>query len=184
MEDKYWSGPWSDPGLPTCIAIDLNITSLDQIATSLNGQTESHIDVVGFLVQRQTLKFFPKGIEKFLPNLERINIYKSQMQSIRNLDLKPFTNLTELYLDDNDIEVIPDDLFAYNPELEVISFSNNTRLRAVGKNVIQVGTKMRAVYFRNAGCANVFETWQPMLTYVRTKVENNCSNAEHQSEFT
>lgn len=137
----------------------------------------SHLSITRL---NQTLKFWAYGLTssssafspKFLPNLEKINIFKSKLQTIQQSDLKPFPNLTELSLRYNDIEVIPDDLFAHNPSLKIVEFTGNSKLRAVGLNVIPNGVE--EADFTGAGCIDSNASNEEELPALKAKIEKNC----------
>lgn len=151
------------------------ITNSDYTLTSINGRTEIHEDVLGLEIRshREKIKIFPHGIDKLLPNLESIEIFDSALLTIKQSDLKPFKNLTHLILTHNEIEIIPDNLFAFNPEMKEIDFSSNDNLRAVGLNAIPIG--LESAKFFNAGCLS---THLGNLTHLRAKAQDNCSRPE------
>lgn len=69
--------------------------------------------------------YFPKGIEKFFPNLNYINFGTLQMKEITKNDLKVFPELVHLNLENNQIKVLEKDLFKFNPKLFRVSFKKN-----------------------------------------------------------
>lgn len=114
----------------------------DETVTSINNSTEPHSEVYGIIIGYQKANFFPRGIEKLLPNLKGIRIHSIKLPSIKQSDLKPFPNLIELALDYNDIVILPDNLFAFNPKLKRIDFMYNKKLKAVGQNVFPIGLEV------------------------------------------
>lgn len=159
-------------------ASGFNIKASNETVTSLNGRIDAHSNVYGFEVRNEQVgnQLIPRGIEKFLPNLKLINIYNSKLQSIRQSDLKRFPLLTHLRLDSNEIEVIPDNLFAFNPELKTIFFHGNIRLKAVGQNVIPAG--LEVAWFQNCGCVNVNAEKNADLPELQRKIRERCITPE------
>lgn len=156
----------------TCIVSDLNITTSVEAATSMNGNTEPRNEVFGIWIIRQQVSHFPLGLEKFLPNLQGILIEHSKLQTIKQSDLKPFGNLTVLNLEHNEIEVIPDDLFAFNPKLKEIVFNYSPKLKAVGRNAIPIGVE--SAHFEFAGCIDSFMYGAEDMSSLQTKIQQSC----------
>lgn len=168
---------WASAGSTmTCFASALNITSSEEIVTSINSETALGSEVFGFYAYNQQVNYFPLAIERFRPNLAAIFIRSSKLLHIRQSDLKPFGNLQLLHLPYNDIEFLPDNLFVYNTKLKIISFSGNSRLKVVGENLIPIGAEQ--AYFKNAGCINSFANHQDQLSSLQMKIRQSCLTAE------
>lgn len=166
---------WHYTGAVTeCSTRNLNITSPDLAVTSVNGETESKSEAFALNIEDQRVNFLPRGIENFRPNLLGINIINSSLRQISQADLKPFFNLKVVILESNEIDVIPDNLFAFNPELKQISLNKNP-IKAFGENVIPIGVV--SVNFENIDCAVgsafVFEQ-QEMISNLRKKIRRSC----------
>jgi len=134
-------------------------------------------DVLDFHAQSKTIKFFPKGLEKFFKNLKLIQILACQLQEIHQSDLKVFPNLTYLYLNSNDIEVIEEGLFDFNPNLEYIEFYESEIIH-IDPNVLDNLTKLRTFLFRDYSCIkhnieNSKENVQKALKVARPKCTNS-----------
>lgn len=174
FETTYW---WPKVyQVKQCTASDLTITSPNQTVTSINGKIDSHTDVNGFHAFNQQIRFFPHGIEKFLPNLTLISISNSKLQSIEQFDLKTFPLLKHLRLEYNEIEVISDDLFAYNPELQTVTFDYNHKLRAIGHNWIPGG--LVEANFIESGCISNFADTKNDLTGLQAEIQKTCLTPE------
>jgi Leucine-rich repeat (LRR) protein len=96
--------------------------------TSTNGSHNlslSHADVLGFHSWNKTINFMPRGLIDVFPNLILIDIGTAGMKEIHQSDLKDFPRLKDLYLFNNDITTIEQDLFKFNTELELIELGHN-----------------------------------------------------------
>ncbi|KAG5676472.1 hypothetical protein PVAND_006304 [Polypedilum vanderplanki] len=99
------------------------LTKNDQIVT--NVITPFNITLIDCFDARQSvLKYFPKNLNEFMPNLYFIFIEKGLVE-IHKEDLKPFPQLLRLYLSNNKIQVLKKDLFIHNKNIEVLFLSNN-----------------------------------------------------------
>jgi len=94
----------------------------------------SNKNVTNFHAYNTNTKYFPKGLELIFKNLKRISIIDGPLKELTQEDLEPFPELVEMYLYNNDIEVLEDDIFNFNPKLAIIQLNNN-KLRAIGDDV-------------------------------------------------
>jgi ABC-type antimicrobial peptide transport system permease subunit len=111
----------------------LNIKSREStVINSVNGSHKSgysNADVICFysssFFRVDVIEYFPRNLENIFTNLKMILIQNGRLKEIQQSDLKPFAKLVHLSLARNDIEFLEDGLFAYNPELEYVSFWDN-----------------------------------------------------------
>lgn len=80
-------------------------------------------NVKAFLASQKQINYFPKGLDVVFRDLVLIQITKCQLKEINHDDLKPFSDLHVLHLDENEIETIGLDLFSHNSKLEEIHFT-------------------------------------------------------------
>ncbi|CAG9811078.1 unnamed protein product [Chironomus riparius] len=98
---------------------------------SISSATGRHLvdkkdtDVTGFWVYGSHFDFFPQGLSKVFNNLEVIIFGDCGIKRIGKNDLKPFPKLIWFSLFVNQIEVIENGLFDYNPNLKYISLRDN-----------------------------------------------------------
>ncbi|XP_070495603.1 biglycan-like [Chironomus tepperi] len=85
-------------------------------------------------IHRGTLPTFPTELIDFFPNLKFLEINNSKMKGIWSDDLKKFTKLEQLTLDDNEIDYLPRNLFEFTPNLTHISFVRN-RITRIGAEI-------------------------------------------------
>lgn len=88
----------------------------------LDGKSD---DDVKFLMININLGYFPTNLENVFKNLELIYMSFANLTELTSGDLKPFPKLKSLVLFVNSIEVIKEDLFIHNPELEGLDLSFN-----------------------------------------------------------
>lgn len=167
-----------------CKAKNLIITKPNQTITSVNGQPASSFvdqNVKGIYVYSQTVNYFPRGSEKFFPDIEGIQIGFSKLKSVDKCDLESLRKLRHLYLHQNDLESLDADLFENNLELEVIYFNSN-KLTSVGEFILSKLTKLEQAYFQLNVCINK-DVWTKteipnLIAELRTKCPKNSQNSE------
>ena len=122
--------------------------------TGSHQTSKSHNDVLGIYASDKTIHFFPKGLEKTFKNIKLIDITICQLKEIHQADLKPFPNLVHLSLSYNEIEVIEEGLFDYNPNLEVVGFYER-KLVHIDPNVFDNLNKLRSFWFSLVPCVGL-----------------------------
>jgi hypothetical protein len=139
----------------TCeVSGSYSITRKGDQVTSIVGAHmpgKSNDDVLMFKADAARFEYFPRGLEKFFKNLQSIFINYSRLREIRQIDLRPFTKLRHIDLYDNKIEVLEQDLFKYNRELEEIWMSNNN-IKVVDMTAFDGLRKLKALYFGGNIC--------------------------------
>jgi len=158
------------------------ITEDSAVISGINGTHEiskSNDDVLGFHADHITIQFFPKGLDKIFKNLKAIEITFCELKEIRQSDLKAFPNLVIFILEFNEIEVIEEGLFDFNPNLEHVSFGHESKIIHIDPNVFDHLTKLSDFYFESVPCVNynVFDSQENVPEPIKI-VKSNCSNAE------
>ncbi|KAG5679612.1 hypothetical protein PVAND_009172 [Polypedilum vanderplanki] len=108
-------------------------------------------DVKSFYIHGGNLKYFPKNLQNVFKNLELIFIANSKLIEITSEDLRPFPKLKYFYLDKNPIEIIKEDLFVHNLELEVLYLVNN-KINHIEPKALSQLNKLRAIDLSNNVC--------------------------------
>ncbi|XP_070505190.1 peroxidasin homolog isoform X3 [Chironomus tepperi] len=162
----------------------LSITSLD--AAQVDSVTGRHKpghnnDNVDFLSIEGAGKvhYFPHGLDKIFKNLKGIQIYGTGLKQVRQVDLKDFPNLTNLYLDHNYLKILEKDLFKFNPNLEVISLYSN-RITHIDPNVFDGLTKLKTLNLGSNDCINMSAVKNPTAVQnVIKTASTKCSNSDY-----
>lgn len=110
-------------------------------------------DVIGIYGSNfGSLQTFPKGLEKVFKNLKAIyTTVGGQLRELHQEDLKPFPNLVEFLIDGNQIEIIEEGLFDFNPHLEAISFYYN-KIFHVNYNVFDNLSRLSNLWMNGCQC--------------------------------
>lgn len=97
----------------------------------IDSETGAHLssrrnsDIKGFWSDKGGINYFPRGLEKFYPKINYIAVKNGPLKEIHQDDLRNYPSLKVLDLWKNEIEVLEDGLFAYNPDLVYLSFHTN-----------------------------------------------------------
>lgn len=82
-------------------------------------------DVATFYAYNEGLKYIPKRIGSWFPNLKTLMITKSNLRLIEFRDFRNMKRLKKLFLPENKIEKIPICVFRFAMNLEVIDLNGN-----------------------------------------------------------
>ena len=102
--------------------------------------------VVGFSITYKTCHYFPQNIDKFFNNLTILEIHSSDLQEVRQHDLKPFTKLKGLFLSNNSIHILEKNIFKYNEDLQVVWLNMNP-LKYMDPNIFDHLTGIKSLNF-------------------------------------
>ncbi|KAL7012481.1 hypothetical protein ACKWTF_014873 [Chironomus riparius] len=163
----------------------LNIKSRESaVINSVNGSHSSgktSADVTGFWSWDSTrvIEYFPRNLDNIFTNLKMIVIQYGRLKEIQQSDLRPFTKLVLLSLYNNDIEFLEDGLFAYNPELEFVSFFYN-KIIHIGSQVFDNLNKLTWLYLHKNTCIDMdAENNQTAVKEVISQAKVKCYNSEY-----
>lgn len=161
-----------------CGAIGLVITNQNDTITSVNGQSAPLTDVNILHIFHQMINYFPKGLDKFFPNLEAIQLLHSPLKTIEQADIRPFgSKLKKFILGGNQIESLDSDLFEYNSELRWIGFQENN-LKSVGKNILRPLKKLQRAYFDDNECIDKAAMNENQVQVLVAELEEKCPGLE------
>jgi hypothetical protein len=142
----YWFWRHVTPGGTECIVQNLkitgetlNITQENQHITSINDDVASdafykHVTILR--IENQPVHYFPHGIEKFFPNIERIRFAWSRLKAVKKRDIEVFPKLIDLDLNGNRILRLDNNLFENNPKIIFLSFYRN-KINVTGENTFE-----------------------------------------------
>lgn len=152
-----------------CEVQALEITTRDEIITSVNGQT-TPTELEGLSVFFKPVNYLPKGIGTFFPKLKELLFDDCNIQSIEADDLKNMSQLESLQLFNNSIEELPSDLFKFTPKLRHINFGKN-KIYSVGRNLLANFTTLETHFFDRNPCAD-FKIRDKLSTIIDRLIEN------------
>lgn len=150
-----------------------NITTIDGSATP--GRMFGF--VYGFLAKEITIHFFPKGLTNFFKNFEFIKIESCGLKVIQKSDLQPFGKLLYIDFSYNNIEVIEEGLFDFNPELKAVGFWES-KIIHIDPKVFDYLNNLSCFWFDNVPCINfnVCDS-KEKLKHAIGLVKKNCKNS-------
>lgn len=177
MHCDFSADYWPYKAGKICETASLEIISPNQVVTSINGKVGSFYDnqkVEKLHINSRGLQFMPKGLDKFFPDLEAIWIENSELRTIEQDDLKPFSSLKDLYMVNNKIDKLDSDLFQFNPELRAIQFNAN-KIKFIGRNILSPLPRLDQADFSNNDCINKFAYEKKEFPELIAEMETKCA---------
>lgn len=137
----------------------------------LNGKPNS--DVEAFFLMEKSLRFFPKKLDTFFPNIMIMKVSGNQITSISPEDLAPWSNLRIFFAESNRIETLDGDIFKYNLNVSQISFQHNSIIQFEHKYL----NALESADFRDNKCIDNFAHESSSLTIeeLKAKLLAQCS---------
>lgn len=112
-------------------------------------------DVKSFYVYQSPMcNYVPSAITNHFRNLTILVIAHGGLKEVTKADLKPFKQLKGLYLDNNKLAVLEEDLFVHNPKLQEINFSKN-QLSHIAHNILDSLIFLNKAGFYSNRCINL-----------------------------
>jgi hypothetical protein len=93
------------------------------VGTHLPGKSDE--DVEGIYFHNVIVEYFPRGLQSIFPKLIIVKIQQSSLKEISREDLVGLGELKSLYLPQNCLRSLPDDLFEGVNNLKIVTFSEN-----------------------------------------------------------
>jgi hypothetical protein len=156
---------------------------------------KSNNDEIYFQARDKLIEYFPRGLEKFFTKLTGIAIWGSQLKEIHQDDLKSYTKLKYFSLTKNNIEVIGDGLFDYQPDIEVIIFERS-KIVHISPTVFDNLPKLTTLYLIGNKCTSkdFFNNRTGVLEVIKsvkstcispdfTKLDEKLTNLELNSKY-
>ena len=91
-----------------CLSIIKN-RPINVYGRHLHGHSDDHVQNVQFYFCR--MNTIPRGLMDRFPNLKMLTIYRSRLSEITKNDLMNYKNLERFYCNNNELEILPGDLF-------------------------------------------------------------------------
>jgi hypothetical protein len=118
--------------------------------------------------------FLPSVFGKHFKNFKVLMVNKANLKEIRKSDLQNFHALEFLSLQKNDLEIIEENLFEANPNLQVI-YLNNNKIKQVAFNVLSHLKKLSYVDFSENICISK-TAFASKIEGFKIELNNNCGN--------
>lgn len=167
-----------------CLVFGLEVKYSNETVTSISGDLPGELkydEIKAFRVTASpTLRFLPSGINTFFPNLEEFEVSQSGLKNLSQKDLKNFSKLKILILNNNQLENLESDVFKLNDKIEEIDLSGNKLIdvRVVSLKVLK---NLKKLDLSNNLCVNETSTNQQELKELKIKLRDKCSPSSRTS---
>jgi hypothetical protein len=144
-------------GSYSCTAFNATINTLDDALIGdisgfhLDGKTNT--DVTNFDARALIIRYFPKYLGIFFPNLDKIFI-EGGMYELHKEDIQNLPKLKTIFMSNNNIEYLEKDLFINHPYIELLYFESNN-IKYVDPNVFDNLSKLVVLSLYRNTCSSL-----------------------------
>lgn len=130
--------------------------------------------ILSFYILSSPLCFYvPSGIAENFKNIKVLIIANTGLRVITQVDLKPLKKLRNLYVDNNQLTSLDDDLFLSNPSIEYINVSNN-QIKSVGMRTFEPLTGLKELGFYQNICIDDGAKSIRSVNALKLKLKTKC----------
>jgi len=182
----FISGGWGSLGkIYVCfVQNSIYITSLDTAHVDfIFGKHQAdynndNVDAIS-VYYKSKVHYFPRGLNKIFKNLKGIEIQSTGLKEIHQSDLRDLPKLMNLYLWNSNLEIIEENLFEFNPNLESIFLPYN-RISHINPNVFDNLFKLKYLYLGSNTCINMkAENNSAAVQNVIKTAQAQCTNLDY-----
>jgi len=153
-------------------------------STDISGvhqSSKSNDDVLGIYAAFKTIQIFPKGLEFVFKNLKVIWIESCELREIHQSDLMFLPKLVHLTLIRNEIEVIEEGLFDFNPNLKLV-WLYEAKIIHIDPNVFDHLNELSDLNLEPVPCVgqNIWNSRPKVIEAIKV-IKSNCSNSQYLS---
>lgn len=167
-----------DYKLAECDTNSLDVKNRNESVTSVSGLLSGVVDydnIKIFKVEASPLlEFFPSGLEKFFPNLEKLVIRQTGLRELSQDDLKNFPKLKSLDVSENQLEKLNGSTFQFNEKIEELNLSGN-KLTSLGSDFLKHLKNVTKIDMSGNSCINQTASDELEMKRLRIKLAENCS---------
>lgn len=167
-----------------CQVTDVHVDTADAVVESIDGQHlpgKTVDDVKSIQIDNQVCMFLPQRFDSFFKNIEGIQMNSANLTAITQADLKPFPHLKQLIVRDNDVQELSADLFDFNKELISLDFTNNN-LNLIPENVFAKLEKLESINLVDNVCVNRSGSGKSEIQEVVQEIATGCHGNDEATE--
>lgn len=169
-----------------CVTKNLEVRTWNESVTIISGNLLGELiydEIKTFTVNESPLlEFLPTGIEKFFPNLEKIEISDSGLKNLTQNSLKNLTKLRFLILNNNKLEDIDSNPFEFNNKIEKVDLSGN-QIKIFQVGSLKVLKHLKKLDLSNNLCINETADNPFELKKLKINIYENCAPSRETNFF-
>lgn len=138
----------------------------------LDGKTNNDVDAIT-IQNAPELSFFPKRFNTIFTNIRAITIANTGLKTITAEDLRPFPELTNVYLTSNKLTKIEPRLFAFNPKLGTLDLSYN-QIKTIPSDFFEPIPLLKVASFKDNICVQMNVRTFDEVKALKNEILKNC----------
>lgn len=165
IECKFADRNWNrgSNSVYTCSVTSCDITDRNPEIAAFKGihaPNRNNNDVKALRFYCVKVHYMPRHLSKIFPNLIYLRITKCELKEITAEDMIGLENVEEIYLDDNEITTVPQNLFRNMSNLREFYLTNNLIQKFNWKVLEPIQNTITSFYvYNNPGISEYFESF-------------------------
>lgn len=160
-----------------CNVRELEVKHPNETVTGISGTLSSVVNydnITTFKVDSSPqFEYLPLGIEKFFPNIDKIEITGTGLKILTQDNLKRFPKLKTLVASYNELEYLDTNVFEFNDVIEEIDLSGN-KLKHLPSNSFRVLRNLKKLDLMDNVCVNDTAKTPRELRKLKSILSDNC----------
>lgn len=172
---------WTNLGdIDECIVYYLKCQDYDDTITHVNIEARNILSF--YIRESDDLYYIPSGIADHFVNLKVLVVAFTGLKALRQSDFKPLQNLENIYLDNNKLEFIEKDIFAYNPKIRFINLESN-KIKSVAINVFEPLMRLQQLNFSGNICHQGKAESPAEVEILKKNIYEKCAPVDETEDF-
>jgi hypothetical protein len=150
--------------------------------THTSGNSNANVKEIAFYNNCHHIKSVLKNIHEVFPNFIAISFTNCGISKLIGDELNEYRNLQAFWLHGTNLERVPGNLFAFNPNLKLVSFISN-KITRIGANLLEpIQNSLVLVYLSNNICVNLDAHTPATISSLINHIRIYCADYETLSE--
>lgn len=186
IECNHQTNSWTSYGsIDECIVYNLQFDE-DDVVEGVKmisyGRVVPLLEMQSFYIRNSpNVQYVPNGLATGFPNIKILVIAYSGLKYLRQKDLMPFRQVTDLYLDNNELEYFEKDLFERNPNIKIINLERN-KIKSVANGAFKPLIKLEGLNFSGNKCYSGKAEGLSSVKTLTEEIHENCKPADSSEE--
>lgn len=186
IDCNHQKNRWTNLGdIDECIVYYLKYQDYDDPITQISIEMSSidAKDILSFYIRSSSdLYYIPSGLADHFINLKVLVIAFTGLKTLRQSDFKPLQKLENIYLDNNELESIEGDIFAFNPNIRFINLESN-KIKSVANNVFDPLARLQQLNFSRNICYSGKAESQAEVEELKEKIYEKCAPVDETDDL-
>lgn len=164
---------WTQFGLlKECLLKNVIVSAPNESISAVSGYSKTFRSF--YIYESPECHYFPSGVDNLFPNITILLVTHSGLKLLTSSDLRPFHDIKGLYLNNNQLTSIDNDLFVHNRNLREINLSGN-RISSIAFTAFDSLSSLQKLDLTMNVCVNKDAFGRIPLEILKNIIKRNCN---------